>query len=344
MDILLINLKYCRNVRAVTITIDSSPKSIDSQDQYSVTVRISGATNATNYLEVSLFKEGTTNYFGETYNGSDWYDGNEGKNYYPIQIVNSSASATLLFKVGNPSLTQYPGPDNYKLKVRRHTSSGNLSETDTQTPADVNISYIPQTPVPTDPPAQVAYKSTYKINKPKDPIGKDLSGIQIYVDGAYIHHEDEEILYFFNGHECYTGIDCSLGTHTISLRKSGYVSWEDTQNFSAGSNFEVNPVLDKLESLSPTASPTVSPTPTKTPKPTPTKTPTPTDLPASESAVLGIKEEIFTPLPSPPSLNTETDRRKTPFLPILFIIAGLSFIAVPIFSIIRNGKKDSEIS
>ena len=198
--------------------------------------------------------------------------------------------------------------------------------------------------VPTAVPTILAYKSTYKINKPKDPTGKELSGIQIYVDGAYIHHEDDEILYFFNGHECYTGIDCGLGTHTISLRKSGYISWEDTQNFSAGSNFEVNPVLDKLKSSSPTASPTVLPTSNKTPKPTPTKIPTPTDTPASGSAVLGIKEEIFTPLPSSTSLNAETDGKKTPFLPIIFIISGLIFIAVPVFSIIRNGKKDIEVS
>lgn len=340
VGIFIINLKFCVNVRAVDITITAFPDLIDSQDQYSVDVRVFGATKATNYLGVSLFKEGTSNYFGETYNGSDWYGGSEGDNYFPIQIVDSSTSATLFFKIGSPSSTQYPGPGVYKLKIRRYTSSGNLSSSDIQTPASVNISYIFPSPTPTNSPTSVAYKAIYKINKPKSS-GVEITGVQIFVDGGYIHHEDDEMIEFYNGHECYSGISCDLGIHTISLRKNGYISWEDTQNFSAGANLEVNPVLDKLGTASSTASPSILPTPTKTPIPTPTKTPVPTDAAASESAVLGIQENV-SKTPGVMPVVPEKGKGKVPVLPAVLVIAGLCFIAIPIFSIIKNGQKSSE--
>jgi len=206
--------------------------------------------------------------------------------------------------------------------------------------AEVISSTPNSTSTPTS--APTLYKAMYKINTPKDNQGNVLAGVQIFVDGVYVHHEDDEILQFFNGHECYTGVDCNLGTHTISLRKSGYLSWEDTHNFSAGENLEVNPVLNKLDQPAVTVTPTVVPAPTKTPKPTPTKTPSPTDLPATESAVLGIRiDPETTPNPTP---EPETfGKGKIPVLPLGLIFGGLCFIAVPIFSIIKNGKKDSEV-
>lgn len=95
------------------------------------------------------------------------------------------------------------------------------------------------------------------------------------------------------------------------------------------------------ENPTPTPTKTPSPTPTKTPKPTPTKTPIPTDTLASESSVLGIRESLpETPDPTPDAGN---DKEKLPVLPFILIFAGLCFIAVPIFSIIRNGKKGSEV-
>lgn len=199
------------------------------------------------------------------------------------------------------------------------------------------------TPTPTPTPAPTPYKATYKINTPKDNQGNILAGAQIFVDGIYVHHEDDEILQFFNGHECYAGVDCGLGTHTISLRKSGYLSWEDTYNFSAGENPEVNPVLNKLDQPAATTTPMVVPTPTKTPKTMPTKTPSPTESPATESAVLGIRTDPET-TPSPTPEAQTSGKGKIPVLSLGLIFGGLCFIAVPIFSIIKNGKKDSEVS
>ena len=139
---------YSPKILAVTITINSFPTEINSLDNFQVTASISGAVNATNYLRVDLYKDGTSNYFGETYNGTDWYSGSDGKSYLPIMIQNSSASATLFAQLGNPTTTQYPGPGSYKLKIRRYTSSGSASSNDTQTPVDIQISYVVPTPTP----------------------------------------------------------------------------------------------------------------------------------------------------------------------------------------------------
>lgn len=144
-------LIFPKKVLAVTITLNSYPTSVSSEI-FNVDVTVSGATNATNYLRVDLYKDGTTNYFGETYNGSDWYSGSDGKNYFPVTIQNSSASATLQAQIGNPNTTDYLGPGTYKLKIRRYTSSGSQSQNDVQTPIDIQLTYSTPTPTPTQTP------------------------------------------------------------------------------------------------------------------------------------------------------------------------------------------------
>lgn len=98
------------------------------------------------------------------------------------------------------------------------------------------------------------------------------------------------------------------------------------------------------------SSPVVSPSPTKISKPTPTKTPIPTILKitnASESAstvsgVLGLK--VDNPEPDSTTPMPEGAKGKPPILPAVLILGGLCFIAIPISSIIKNGKKDLEAS
>lgn len=136
-------------VLAVDITINSYPQIITSLDPFEVSVTVQGASSGTNYLRIDLYKDGTHNYFGETFNGSDWYYGSEGKNYFPVIIQNASASATIKAQLGNPGNTEYQGPGNYKLKIRRYTSSGSYSSTDNQQPVDVQISYVLPTATPT---------------------------------------------------------------------------------------------------------------------------------------------------------------------------------------------------
>jgi len=88
-----------------------------------------------------------------------------------------------------------------------------------------------------------------------------------------------------------------------------------------------------------TALPTA--TPTKTPKPTPGSTPQGAEQVSTTSAILGIETNTTTPYPTPSSDQAENNKNKIGILPFVLIIGGIGFIAVPISSIIRNGKKDS---
>jgi hypothetical protein len=157
-------LKTAPDVFAVTLTISDFPASV-SDGAFSVMASVSGATDATNYLRVDLYKDGTNNYFGETYNGSGWYGGGEGKSYFPVQIQNSSASATLQARLGSPSSNDYPGPGTYKLRIRRYTASGN-SSTDDQTPIDVQITYSVPIPTPTQQPISTPVPTPTKTPSP----------------------------------------------------------------------------------------------------------------------------------------------------------------------------------
>jgi len=322
---------------------DSSPVSVSSNEQ-EVTVNVLiNSLPSLSYFRVEWQGSSGGSYFGYVKDSLDnWVKiaGNQDcSNYFRVSDIGIT-SLVLITKIGDDF---NPINGNYVLKVRRYTSTcGSYSDSEPY-PIEIILPTLDPSPSanPTSPPSENAIKATYKINTPKDGNSVMLSSVQIYVDGSYTHHEDDEILQFFNGHECYTGVDCSLGTHTISLRKSGYASWEDTQNFSAGENLEVNPVLNKLDPPASTIAPTVVSTPTKTPKPTPTNTPLPSEKPATESAVLGIEiDSEITPNPTP---EVEiAGKKKVLILPLVLVSGGLCFIAVSIFSMIRNVKKDSE--
>ena len=146
---------FPHRISAVTINITDFPSSITA-DSFNVTAFITGAATGTNYLRIDLYKDGTPNYFGETYNGSDWYAGSDGLQYFSISMIKgSTASATIQGRVANPSPTDFTGNGAYKLKLRRYTSSGSSTSTDVQSSVDVQI-IIPTptfTPTPTEKPA-----------------------------------------------------------------------------------------------------------------------------------------------------------------------------------------------
>ncbi len=133
---------------AVTITLSNVPSTINTES-FSVGVNINGANEGTNYLRIDLYKDSTPSYFGETNNGNTWYSGSDGLNYFPIVISQSgSVNATVQGRFGS-DFSEYGGPGNYKLKIRRYTNSGNQANNDTQTPADIQISVVFPSPTPT---------------------------------------------------------------------------------------------------------------------------------------------------------------------------------------------------
>ncbi len=136
---------------AVTITIPSFPSTI-TDDLFTLTASISGATAGTNYLRVDIFKDGTTNYFGETFNSTDWYGGSTYSQYLPITIVGSATwSGTLQGRVGSPTSTQYDGTGTYKIRLRRYTSGGGYTASEANNSA-VTVAVSLPTPTPTSSP------------------------------------------------------------------------------------------------------------------------------------------------------------------------------------------------
>ncbi|MBP6882340.1 MAG: hypothetical protein KBC15_02165 [Candidatus Levybacteria bacterium] len=136
----------------------SAPSQITDQP-FSVDAVISGASFGQNYVRVDLYKDGTTEYFAETFNGSSWVDGSDGRLYLPVHIASNQAQITIQARVGNPSSSKYQGSGSYKLRVRRYTASGSVAANDSYVPLDIAINYIFPTPTST----QITPSSTPRV-------------------------------------------------------------------------------------------------------------------------------------------------------------------------------------
>jgi hypothetical protein len=134
---------------AVQITLSNIPATI-TQDNFTISASISGALTGTNYLRLDLYKEGTSNYFGETYNNSGWYSGSDGTQYLPITIQSGiSWNGQIQARIGSPSKTEYDGNGNYKLRIRRYTGSGSYnSDEANENAVAIAIIFPTQTPTP----------------------------------------------------------------------------------------------------------------------------------------------------------------------------------------------------
>jgi hypothetical protein len=146
-------------VLAVSVSIVNFP-SVITADPFTITASISGAASGTNYIRVDLYKYGTQNYFGETYNGSDWYGGSNGKEYFSLDVQTGKFwSGDVLARTGDVRNSDYDGQGAYKMRIRRYTSSGGSGSEDADN-SSVSIAIHVPTPtptptaVPTDPPPE----------------------------------------------------------------------------------------------------------------------------------------------------------------------------------------------
>lgn len=166
--VFLLSFLFISDCLAVSITIDQAPASI-TNDPFSVTVSVLGASAGQNYLRVDLFKEGSTNYFGETFNGSDWHKDSQGLNYFPITIIDPDTPvvSTIQARIGLPSQSEFSGVGEYKLRIRRYTASGNPGNDD-GTPATLQITYSfpTETPTPTSVPTPTRTPTPTKVPTP----------------------------------------------------------------------------------------------------------------------------------------------------------------------------------
>jgi len=138
------------SVFAVSVSIINFPSTI-TVDPFSITASISGAASGTNYLRVDLYKEGTSNYFGETYNGSDWCSSSNGKEYLPVTIQSGKFwSGDIQARTGEISTSNYDGQGTYKIRLRRYTSSGGSNTTEADgSSVTITINIPTSTPAPT---------------------------------------------------------------------------------------------------------------------------------------------------------------------------------------------------
>lgn len=137
-----------QKVLAVTVSVVSVPSSI-TQDAFTLTASVSGAQAGTNYLRIDLYKDGSTNYFGETYNGSSWYNGSDGTQYFPVTILaNTIWNGPIQGRFGTPSVTDFDGTGIYKIRIRRYTASGNVGSSDILNSSVISLVIPTSTPTP----------------------------------------------------------------------------------------------------------------------------------------------------------------------------------------------------
>ena len=177
--------------RAVTTAVSNLPSVIGS-DSFSLDVSIANASTGTNYLRVDFYKEGTTNYFGETFNDSSWYNGSDGKQYFPVTISGNSATASFQSRVGSPSTAEFDGQGQYRLRVRRYTASGNYNSTEANassvsvlislpTPTPTPTITPTPTPIPTPSPTPVSYPSgIYLTEFMPNPNSGEKEWVEVY--------------------------------------------------------------------------------------------------------------------------------------------------------------------
>ena len=135
-------------------------------------------------------------------------------------------------------------------------------------------------------------------------------------------------------------------------------------NSLSATSTDSNSLPVSLTLTAPISSPTITPETTPTPTPTqtsftlktsppiatvsPTKVPIKTLSPKSTTPIASMSAETSNVLgdtdyismtPLPDSVNSLKDVKKPPYLPIILIISGISFITISIFSMIKGSKK-----
>lgn len=141
---------------AVTVTITNYPSTI-TEEAFTISASVTGASAGTNYLKVDIYKDQTTNYFGETFNSTDFYSGSTYNQYLPITIQSGVVwTGDIQARVGSPTTTQYDWTGTYKIRLRRYTSGGGYTSSEANNSAvtvTINLPVPTPTPSPTPSPS-----------------------------------------------------------------------------------------------------------------------------------------------------------------------------------------------
>lgn len=178
---LLFFLAFPKPVFAVAPTITNNPSSIDIDNSFTLSATMSGLSDNTIYrLRIAFAKSGTSNYFGSTFNGTDWYNGTPSpidySNFLSVTTDENGAwGGDILGKVeaGDPNFTT--GSDTYDVKVGRYTQSGtsatwsNIVAIFLVAPSPTPTSTPTPSPSPTSAPDPTSTKTPTPSPAPKTP-------------------------------------------------------------------------------------------------------------------------------------------------------------------------------
>jgi hypothetical protein len=190
-----------KTVKAVDISLYQIPSEI-SFEPFTLIATISGAKAGTNYLRIDLFKDGTNNYFGETFNGKYWYSGSNYQEYFPATIAGSLWTGEIIGRVNKSDITT----GSYKIRLRRYTSSSNydyslpydiyfnpptptsvIDLTSTPTSSSSDNSLNDGSSLATDKPIfnPVSYKNIYLSEIYPNPLKEENEWVEIYNDNDF---------------------------------------------------------------------------------------------------------------------------------------------------------------
>ncbi|KKT49671.1 MAG: hypothetical protein UW41_C0003G0038 [Candidatus Collierbacteria bacterium GW2011_GWC2_44_18] len=265
------------------VTVSSFPPSVVAGEKFSPSFNISGLSLSSSYFMKAL----GGNSFSEvdTWNSS-WLQQNADWTSMPSFTSDSDGNAQTTIECRFDPATA-TGSKEFKVRIRKADIATNydsspvtVSVLDATPTVSPTATPTTKTPTLTQSPSPTPAKSIYKINPPKDGNNQLLTGVKIYIDNLYTHHEDGETLEFCTGCFCDNDklVPCGPGEHTTKLIKAGYSEWSEQRNFSPGGNYEISPIFSPVPTSVSTTSSIQTPTPTtvKTPTPTPFKTLTPT--------------------------------------------------------------------
>jgi hypothetical protein len=189
-------------VLAVSVTLFEVPSIVTNQE-FEVSVNVTGASTGTNYLKASFYPLNTINYFGYTYNGNEFMNTSSFNKYLPIIIDSTGSwSGQLLMKI-DPDSSFYTGPGEYGLKIRRYTESGSSYTWSNELPINISFPKPTLTPSPTPDPTPApssANKATaiFSISTQSESISasqsllinaslwySDFSSTKFYLKGAF---------------------------------------------------------------------------------------------------------------------------------------------------------------
>lgn len=144
-----------RSAFAVAPSITNAPSTINTDTAFSLTTTMSGLSNNAVYrLRIALAPQGTSNYFGSTFNGTSWYNGTPSPINYSnfLSITTDSTgswSGDVQGKVESSDPNFSGSSTTYNLKIGRYTETGSSPTWS----SPLSIALIAPSPTSTPPPS-----------------------------------------------------------------------------------------------------------------------------------------------------------------------------------------------